>query len=69
LLKVKDIKGVEFKADARLGNPDVDPKIVEAVMMPNSRLIGRTVQGIGLLQVYVCSCSPFIAAARCCQRR
>ncbi|HXH04765.1 MAG TPA: SLC13 family permease [Candidatus Competibacteraceae bacterium] len=47
ILKVKDIPGVELKADAHLADPDVDPQeltIVEGVLMPQSPLIGRTLK-------------------------
>ena len=51
LLKVKDIEGFEFKADVHLTDPDVadeDLKIVEAVLLPNSPLIGRTLSSLGI---------------------
>jgi di/tricarboxylate transporter len=48
LLKVKDIAGIEIKADAELSDPTLeagDVRLVEAVVMPRSSLIGRTLKG------------------------
>ena len=47
ILRVKDIAGVEIKADVRLSDPDLqaeDMALVEAVVLPGSRLIGRTLK-------------------------
>lgn len=47
LLKVKDITGVEIKADVHLAPLEVEPEklaIVEGVLMPNSPLIGQTLK-------------------------
>lgn len=47
VLKVKDILGIELKADVHLADPELEPRklaIVEGVLMPNSPLIGRTLK-------------------------
>ncbi|RPJ60416.1 MAG: SLC13 family permease [Acidobacteria bacterium] len=47
LLWVKDIPGLEIKADVKLGDKDLITttlKIVEAIVMPQSALIGRTIK-------------------------
>lgn len=47
VLKVKDIKGIELKADVHLADSEVEPEklaIVEGVLLPNSQLIGRTLK-------------------------
>ena len=49
LLKVKDIRGFEFKADVHLPGPEVEPEkltIVEGVLLPNSPLIGQTLSSL-----------------------
>jgi di/tricarboxylate transporter len=48
ILKVKDIAGVELKADVHLdleGHEDDEVAVVEAVLLPGSPLIGRTLKG------------------------
>lgn len=48
ILRVKDIAGVEIKADVRLSDPDLqkqDIALVEAIVLPGSPLIGRTLKG------------------------
>ncbi len=55
LLKVKDMEGFEFKADAYLLDPEVEPKrlaIVEGVLLPNSPLIGETLSSIAFKDRY-----------------
>ncbi len=45
LLRIKDIKGIEIKADVHLADRDLPPEdvaIVEGVLMPNSPLIGKS---------------------------
>jgi di/tricarboxylate transporter len=45
LLKIKEEAGIEIKADAQLSDPDLaaeDMALVEAALLPGSRLIGRT---------------------------
>jgi di/tricarboxylate transporter len=47
LLKVKDIAGLEIKADLRLAvedDPDIEMAIVEGVLLPGSPLIGHTLR-------------------------
>jgi len=51
LLKIKDRAGVEFKADAKftdLANPDEQIEVLEALILPGSPLIGRTLRGFQL---------------------
>ena len=45
LLRIKDIKGIEIKADVHLADPALPPEdvaIVEGVLLPNSPLIGQS---------------------------
>ena len=47
LLRIKDIKGIEIKADVHLADPNLPPEdvaIVEGVLMPGSPLIGQTLK-------------------------
>ncbi len=47
LLKIKDIDGLDFKADANFASPEVDPQemtIVEGVLLPHSPLIGHSLR-------------------------
>ena len=47
LLRIKDIKGIEIKADVHLADPAVPPEdvaIVEGVLMPDSPLIGKSLR-------------------------
>ncbi len=47
IVKIKDTAGVEIIADARLSDPDLaseDTALVEAVLLPGSPLIGRTLK-------------------------
>lgn len=55
LLKIKDIPGVEFKADVHLADPEANPEdvaIVEGVLLPNSPLIGGTLRSLDFKQRY-----------------
>jgi di/tricarboxylate transporter len=55
LLKVKDKTGVEIKADLKLGDHLVSEKelgLVEAVVLPRSSFIGRTLKGMGVRERY-----------------
>ncbi len=48
VLKVKDRAGIDIKADVKLSDPDLqseDMRLVEAILMPRSPLIGRTLKG------------------------
>lgn len=47
IVKIKDVAGVEIKADVRLADPDLqagDMALVEAIVLPGSELIGRTLK-------------------------
>ena len=47
ILRVKDVAGVEIKADARLSDPDLqagEMALVEAVVLPGSPLLGSTLK-------------------------
>jgi di/tricarboxylate transporter len=47
ILKVKDVAGVEIKADVHLADPDLqagEMALVEAIVLPGSQLIGRTLK-------------------------
>lgn len=49
LLKIKDIDGLEFKADVHLADPEVEPHeltIVEGVLLPRSPLIGHSLRSL-----------------------
>jgi di/tricarboxylate transporter len=49
LLKIKDIDGLDFKADVHLADPGVDPQevtIVEGVLLPRSPLIGHSLRSL-----------------------
>ena len=63
LIKVKSTEGIEIKADLTLGDQDLqsdDIKIAEALVTPQSELVGRTLreanyqqeQGLAVLAVY-----------------
>ena len=56
LLKIKDIKGLDFKADVHLANPDEEEKeektIVEGVLLPRSPLIGRSLRSLAFKERY-----------------
>lgn len=48
ILKIKDTAGIDIKADVTLAPPDGDNdkvRLVEAILLPHSRLIGRTLWG------------------------
>lgn len=50
LLRVKEIQGVELRTDLELGDSDLITdavKIVEAIVMPRSELVGRTLKELG----------------------
>ena len=55
LLKIKDLKGLDFKADVHLADPDEEDKsltIVEGVILPRSPLIGQTLKGLEFKERY-----------------
>lgn len=48
ILKVKDMAGIDIKADVKLSDPDLDVEdlnLVEVILLPRSSLIGRTLKG------------------------
>jgi di/tricarboxylate transporter len=57
LLKIKDIKGLDFKADVHLADPDPDAEkdettIVEGVLLPRSPLIGYSLRSLEFKERY-----------------
>lgn len=55
LLKIKDIKGLDFKADVQLADPDAEKEkttIVEGVLLPNSPLIGNSLRTLQFKERY-----------------
>jgi di/tricarboxylate transporter len=55
VLKVKDIAGIEIRPDVELSDPDLateDASLVEALVVPGSRLVGRTLRGAQLREHY-----------------
>lgn len=54
LLKIKDIKGLDFKVDVHLADQDADtePTIVEGVLLPRAPLIGQTLEDLDFKERY-----------------
>lgn len=55
VLKVKDTAGIEIRPDVALSDPDLDTEeatLVEALVVPGSRLIGRSLRGVGFRERY-----------------
>jgi len=55
ILKVKDVTGIEIKADVKLSDPNLATEelgFVEVVLLPRSTLIGRTLKGFGFREKY-----------------
>jgi di/tricarboxylate transporter len=55
LLKIKDTAGIDIKADAKLSDPTLqssEVSLAEAIIMPNSPLIGRTLKGFRFRERY-----------------
>jgi di/tricarboxylate transporter len=55
ILKVKDIRGIDIKADVKLSDPDLaeeDLHLAEVILMPGSPLIGRTLKGFRFRERY-----------------
>jgi di/tricarboxylate transporter len=55
LLKIKDTKGLAFKADVQLAAPEADKQettVVEGVLLPGSLLIGQSLRGLGFKERY-----------------
>ncbi|HKQ37410.1 MAG TPA: SLC13 family permease [Verrucomicrobiae bacterium] len=47
IVKIKDVAGIEIKADVQLADPDLeagDMALVEGIILPGSQLIGRTLK-------------------------
>jgi di/tricarboxylate transporter len=55
ILKVKDIAGIDIKADVKLSDPSLqteDVALVEVILLPKSRLVGRTLKGFRFRERY-----------------
>lgn len=55
VLKVKDTAGIEIRPDVELSDPDLhtdDSSLVEALVVPNSPLVGRTLRTAALREVH-----------------
>ena len=55
ILKVKDINGIDIKADVKLSDPELgedDLHLVEVILMPRSPLINRTLKGFRFRERY-----------------
>ena len=55
ILKIKDVPGVEIKADVKLSDPGLSAEelgLVEALVLPRSPLLGRTLKGYGFRERY-----------------
>jgi di/tricarboxylate transporter len=55
LLKIKDTAGIDIKADVKLSDPSLestDVKLFEAILLPRSPLIGRTLKGHSFRERY-----------------
>lgn len=55
VLKVKDTAGIDIRPDVALSDPDLrteDTTLVEALVVPGSRLVGRTLRSVGFRERY-----------------
>ena len=55
VLQVKDTAGIEIRPDVTLSDPDLrteDTTLVEALVVPGSRLVGRSLRGVGFRERY-----------------
>lgn len=55
ILKIKDRAGIEIKADVELSDPDLqaeEVRLAEAILLPGSPLIGRTLRGVRFRERY-----------------
>lgn len=55
ILRIKSTSGIDIKADVKLSDPKLqsnDAKLVEAILLPRSPLVGRTLKGIGFRERY-----------------
>jgi Trk K+ transport system NAD-binding subunit len=55
ILKIKDIQGIDIEADIEVSDPELQSEhvgLVEAVLLPRSPWIGRTLEGIDFRDRY-----------------
>jgi di/tricarboxylate transporter len=55
IIKIKDISGIDMKADVKLSDPslnDEEVQLAEVILMPGSPLIGRTLKGTRFAERY-----------------
>jgi di/tricarboxylate transporter len=55
ILKVKDVEGLDIKADVKLSDPSLEDdqvKLVEAIILPGSPLVRRTLKGFRFRERY-----------------
>ena len=55
VLQVKDTAGIEIRPDVKLSDPDLrteDTSLVEALVVPGSRLVGRSLRSVGFRERY-----------------
>ncbi len=55
ILKIKDEVGIDIKADVKLADPEIraeELQLVEAILLPRSPLIGRTLKGVRFRERY-----------------
>lgn len=55
LLKVKETAGIDIRPEVTLSDPDLhseDASLVEALVIPGSPLVGRTLRGVGFRERY-----------------
>ncbi len=55
ILKIKDTAGIEIRPDVKLSDPDLrteEASLVEALVVPRSRLAGRTLRSVGFSERY-----------------
>lgn len=55
ILKIKDTAGIEIRPDVELSDPDLrteEASLVEALVVPRSRLAGRTLRSVGFSERY-----------------
>jgi di/tricarboxylate transporter len=55
ILKVKDINGIDIKADVKLSDPELgeeDLQLAEVILMPRSPMLGRTLKGFRFRERY-----------------
>ena len=55
ILKIKDIQGIDIEADVEVSDPELqseDVGLAEAILLPRSPLIGRTLERVGFRERY-----------------